>query len=366
MELTKQTTTEEMQSANSLAWDYRDEAIIVLQAERDHYREALMDIGITAQMASNASPEQFPEWTYNRVREALNPTRDRVQHLSSAIEAECLRQGEDNLDFDAIARVAIVRQHEAEQRITFRPDPTNDGKPYCSGINTLRVSVKDPSGYSAEKIAAIILAFCRGYEDYVSPAYTRHMDLARKIAEADIRCEYPELAICTSCGKTTKYGAACDCFIPGQQREISVNEDQLQGCIVDEMIGVPGNRVAMATRIINRIRPYIRTTEPAPATESSVDAETLSDVVDEYLHWRKVNPHIKGGENYLKRLRAATRKPVIVDLETCAKAAWDSTPHHCEVTWDEAKKLSFMEPNYKECLRQTKAALDTAGVKYGE
>lgn len=38
----------------------------------------------------------------------------------------------------------------------------------------------------------------------------------------------------------------------------------------------------------------------------SID-EKLIDVVDEYLHWRKVNPHIKGGENYLKRLREAAR-----------------------------------------------------------
>jgi hypothetical protein len=45
-------------------------------------------------------------------------------------------------------------------------------------------------------------------------------------------------------------------------------------------------------------------------SEIPADAETLSDVVDEYLHWRKVNPHIKGGENYLKRLRSATREPV--------------------------------------------------------
>lgn len=29
----------------------------------------------------------------------------------------------------------------------------------------------------------------------------------------------------------------------------------------------------------------------------------LVDDVEEYLHWRKVNPHIKGGENYLKRLK---------------------------------------------------------------
>lgn len=35
------------------------------------------------------------------------------------------------------------------------------------------------------------------------------------------------------------------------------------------------------------------------------ESEKLRDVVDEYLHWRKVNPHIKVGESYLKRLRDA-------------------------------------------------------------
>lgn len=34
------------------------------------------------------------------------------------------------------------------------------------------------------------------------------------------------------------------------------------------------------------------------------DSETLEDVVSEYLYWRKVNPHIKGGENYLRRLQS--------------------------------------------------------------
>lgn len=31
----------------------------------------------------------------------------------------------------------------------------------------------------------------------------------------------------------------------------------------------------------------------------------IEDLIAEYLHWRKVNPQIKGGENYLKRLREA-------------------------------------------------------------
>lgn len=35
--------------------------------------------------------------------------------------------------------------------------------------------------------------------------------------------------------------------------------------------------------------------------------ELLIDVVDEYLHWRSVNKHIKGGENYLKRLHESIK-----------------------------------------------------------
>lgn len=34
-------------------------------------------------------------------------------------------------------------------------------------------------------------------------------------------------------------------------------------------------------------------------------SEPLLDIVQEYLHWRKVNPQIKGGQNYLKRLQEA-------------------------------------------------------------
>jgi len=46
-----------------------------------------------------------------------------------------------------------------------------------------------------------------------------------------------------------------------------------------------------------------------------MNSELIDDVVDEYLHWRKVNPHIKGGENYLKRLSASrASKPVGVDV----------------------------------------------------
>ncbi len=50
-----------------------------------------------------------------------------------------------------------------------------------------------------------------------------------------------------------------------------------------------------------------------------IDAEELANIVNEYLHWREVNPHIKGGENYLKRLSAAL-----------PKAMGDETPHHGE------------------------------------
>ena len=44
------------------------------------------------------------------------------------------------------------------------------------------------------------------------------------------------------------------------------------------------------------------------------EQEKLEHVVDEYLHWRKVNPHIKGGENYLKRLSDARTKGDLTHL----------------------------------------------------
>jgi len=44
-----------------------------------------------------------------------------------------------------------------------------------------------------------------------------------------------------------------------------------------------------------------RASIPSPANEG----ERLEDVVDEYLHWRRTNKHIKGGGNYLSRLRKA-------------------------------------------------------------
>ena len=51
--------------------------------------------------------------------------------------------------------------------------------------------------------------------------------------------------------------------------------------------------------------------------------EDLIEVVAEYLHWRKVNPHIKGGENYLKRLEAAgvIRPPVGDEVKEFEKYA---------------------------------------------
>ena len=80
------------------------------------------------------------------------------------------------------------------------------------------------------------------------------------------------------------------------------------------------------------------------------NAKKLSDVVDEYLHWRKVNPHIKGGENYLKRFRDA-RQPEPVSVEVCAEALFT-----------EAKNAGYHFLNNKE--RFAKAVLDAAGVKY--
>lgn len=44
--------------------------------------------------------------------------------------------------------------------------------------------------------------------------------------------------------------------------------------------------------------------------------EQLVDDIEEYLHWRKVNPQIKGGENYLKRFReslTATKREIVLD-----------------------------------------------------
>ena len=46
--------------------------------------------------------------------------------------------------------------------------------------------------------------------------------------------------------------------------------------------------------------------KPAADSEArNLAPEVIEAVVDEYLHWREVNRHIKGGENYLKRLRDA-------------------------------------------------------------
>lgn len=58
--------------------------------------------------------------------------------------------------------------------------------------------------------------------------------------------------------------------------EISVNEHKLQGCIVDELAKQPVmsfSRLEIAKRIIDRIRPYLRTTEPVSV---DVDAGTLA------------------------------------------------------------------------------------------
>lgn len=44
--------------------------------------------------------------------------------------------------------------------------------------------------------------------------------------------------------------------------------------------------------------------------EQPVERTALECDVEEYLHWRKVNPQIKGGENYLKRLRQSLSAPM--------------------------------------------------------
>ena len=45
---------------------------------------------------------------------------------------------------------------------------------------------------------------------------------------------------------------------------------------------------------------------PLPKRRHVVNADALNKLandVDEYLHWRSVNKHITGGENYLRRLK---------------------------------------------------------------
>ncbi len=85
--------------------------------------------------------------------------------------------------------------------------------------------------------------------------------------------------------------------------------------------------------------------------------EKLTDVVDEYLHWRKVNPHIKGGENYLKRLRDASTPPVSVEptsLEDVFNKVILAGLYHNEL-FDPAEEY------YKKIIA---TVLDSAGVKY--
>lgn len=53
---------------------------------------------------------------------------------------------------------------------------------------------------------------------------------------------------------------------------------------------------------INTIKRAIANAEAAQPVDTGED---LGHLIAEYLHWRKVNPHIKGGDNYLKRFRDA-------------------------------------------------------------
>lgn len=48
----------------------------------------------------------------------------------------------------------------------------------------------------------------------------------------------------------------------------------------------------------------------AAKTEQPNGYAALVDDVEEYLHWRKVNPQIKGGENYLKRFHQSIAAPM--------------------------------------------------------
>lgn len=58
---------------------------------------------------------------------------------------------------------------------------------------------------------------------------------------------------------------------------------------------------ALTKNILDYLKPYLR--EPRRELIAPTPSEELVADVEEYLHWRKVNPQIKGGENYLKRFR---------------------------------------------------------------
>ena len=73
MEITKHTTTEEMQAGGSLAWDYRDEAINLLQADNDRLREALILAEI--QLREDDSYGEERETAHKAIVEALSPNK---------------------------------------------------------------------------------------------------------------------------------------------------------------------------------------------------------------------------------------------------------------------------------------------------
>lgn len=89
----------------------------------------------------------------------------------------------------------------------------------------------------------------------------------------------------------------------------------------------------------------------------------LSDV-DEYLHWRKVNRHIKGGENYLKRLEESlapfTDQPQNEDAEKIMKSP------RSELTEKEHAQPNKQPPKQETARARDNGAAEATGVRLGE
>jgi hypothetical protein len=103
-----------------------------------------------------------------------------------------------------------------------------------------------------------------------------------------------------------------------------------------------------------------------PIREGDVqDAEELANVVNEYLHWREVNPQIKGGENYLKRFVACnSESPHIprTSLDRYGEIAYRTAYNPDYATpWDKLSTLT--KRKYKA---MAKAILTQAGADYVE
>jgi hypothetical protein len=70
--------------------------------------------------------------------------------------------------------------------------------------------------------------FIKGWdmEDDSIHAPKEFMEIASAAIEAVNSYKHPEYAVCTGCGKTVKYNAACDCFIPTQNSDVEFPHSQ--------------------------------------------------------------------------------------------------------------------------------------------